>query len=362
MTLIMEQRSRLPRKVKSRSTDSSLYGDDEDEDSEVDEIQEKLDRILGSDSNSDISYTPGKDDPDTDEDEAMKDSDSDKIPTNNQGSEKNNESEDYSSGDSDIERIRANFESNLAKKLQKPVKSDKEDVEKKDKYVNRPAEDRKSKETQWKNLVYFKDIRSVPSLYKETVEVFHPKLGDKEVSQRHKNLYNHVGMSEHVNHVKRYIQRSVPKNLEDCSIYLVNILKQPKEFFFGRNTYNFEMEEFGLVVVDFVQRLITNKTLFLETILKIGKIASNFRPFWKQVTVRNSILRKTPKTMIKCAQLLIEGGDFDALMELFEDFKSDRFNAEDEIELEMMRAFAGMVRVITQVHIRSLILLYDLTP
>ena len=40
-------------------------------------------------------------------------------------------------------------------------------------------------------------------------------------------------------------------------------------------------------------------------------------------------------------------------MEQFADFKSD--NAEDEIELEMMRAFAGMVRLITQVHIRTLI-------
>ena len=133
----MEERSRLSRREKSRSSESSFYGDDEDDeddDSDVDEIQEKLDRILGSDSNSDVSYTPGKEDFDTEDED---------LDIDKSGSQKtdfrteNNEDEDYSSGDSDIERIRSTFESNLAKKIQKPLKQRKELVESKQKSVRK---------------------------------------------------------------------------------------------------------------------------------------------------------------------------------------------------------------------------------
>ena len=134
---------------------------------------------------------------------------------------------------------------------------------------------------------------------------------------------------------------------------LVKIMEQPKEFFNLASKravqWNYEVEEYGLLTLDLVQRLFTSKTLYLETVLNIGKMAHEWRASSKwsnRFEMVKGVFKNVPKTMSRCAQLLIEGGDLAGLYELFEKFDRN-CNTKNEVELQFMRSVAAMIKLVT---------------
>ena len=63
----------------------------------------------------------------------------------------------------------------------------------------------------------------------------------------------------------------------------MNVLKQPRHFWdigsaAAKSTYtNYHVEDMGIIVLSLVQKLINTKSLYLDTIVKIGKISHDWR-------------------------------------------------------------------------------------
>ena len=199
------------------------------------------------------------------------------------------------------------------------------------------------------DMVYFHEMRKVPSLVKECLDLLHPKFHEFVLAK----FYSRGSISLNSGEFRAQAQHRLPENPHECLSLMVKIMEQPKEFFNlaskVADRWNYEVEEYGLLTLDLVQRLFTSKTLYLETVLNIGKMAHEWRASCKwsnRFEMVKGVFKNVPKTMSRCAQLLIEGGDLAGLYELFEKFDRN-CNTKNEVELQFMRSVAAMIKLVT---------------
>jgi len=138
---------------------------------------------------------------------------------------------------------------------------------------------------------------------------------------------------------------------ETASGLVVELMNRPEKFWAkrgvmaGGNRWNYDLEEVGLICVDILPHLISNKHLLMETVLKVGKIASTWRH--KQGVapdkLKSAPRKMIPKTMTKCAQILLSEGELEGFLELFEDFRRDLKNVNGEKTLILYRFVANML-------------------
>merc|ERR1719154_867101 len=123
-------------------------------------------------------------------------------------------------------------------------------------------------------------------------------------------------------------------------------MKRPKEFWAVPHLlWNYSLEEVGLICIQILEQLISSKTLLLEMILKVGKLSNKWRfksPKMKENT-QSKLLQMIPKTMTKCAQILLAEGDAESLQELFKEFRNNMRNVSGEKTLILYRVVAGMI-------------------
>ena len=346
----MEERKQPGRIAKRKSEDTSSVGD-YDYGDDMDDLQGRLDRLLGRDSDSDANYNPDSGDEDTvSSDGGKKDPIEDGV-RNIDLSPVGDDANDEISEDSDIENMRQKRKIATAKRRVIPkTKSKKLNVVKSGDGMAIKKGGRSPGGTE--DMLYFHEMRKVPSLVKECLDLLHPKVPEcvQAKISRSRLLLN-------AGEFRAQAQHRLPENPHGCLSLIVNIMKQPKIFFdvadlgTAAGFWNYEVEEYGPLTLDLVQRLFTSKTLYLETVLNIGKMAHE----WRSISKKNNgsrfemlkgVFKSVPKTMTRCAQLLIEGGDLPGLYELFEKFDRNK-NTKNEMELQFMRSVAAMIKLVT---------------
>ena len=118
---------------------------------------------------------------------------------------------------------------------------------------------------------------------------------------------------------------------EDCCQILIELMSLPQDFWKTGARKSVGHEELGLAVVDVVQRCISNKSLFLQTILTIGKVSLE----WREAS-------KTPRTFLSCCSALISAGDLAGLADLFQDYEPVKGEVE---ECGVMRCVVSLMKV-----------------
>ena len=353
----MEERKQPGRSAKRKSEDTSSAGD-YDYGDDMDDLQGRLDRLLGRDSDSDANYNPDSGDDDTvSSDDGKKDPIEDGVRNIDLNPVGDNENDEMSE-DSDIENMRQKRKIATAKRrVTSKTKSKKLNVGKSGDGMGMAVKKRgpgrppgiKSKREITEDMVYFHEMRKVPSLVKECLDLLHPKFHEFVQAK----YFSRSSITLNSGEFRAQAQHRLPENPHGCLSLMVKIMEQPKEFFNlaskVADKWNYEVEEYGLLTLDLVQRLFTSKTLYLETVLNIGKMAHEWRASSKwsnRFEMVKGVFKNVPKTMSRCAQLLIEGGDLAGLYELFEKFDRN-YNTKNEVELQFMRSVAAMIKLVT---------------
>ena len=326
----------------------------------MDDLQGRLDRLLGRDSDSDANYNPDSGDDDTvSSDGGKKDPIEDGVRNIDLNPVGDNENDEMSE-DSDIENMRQKRKIATAKRrVTSKTKSKKLNVGKSGDGMGMAVKKRgpgrppgiKFKREITEDMVYFHEMRKVPSLVKECLDLLHPKFHEFVQAK----FLSRSSISLNSGEFRAQAQHRLPENPHGCLSLIMKIMGLPKVFFElasktknGEN-WNYEVEEYGLLTLDLVQRLFTSKTLYLETVLNIGKMAHEWRASSKwsnRFEMVKGVFKNVPKTMSRCAQLLIEGGDLAGLYELFEKFDRN-CNTKNEVELQFMRSVAAMIKLVT---------------
>eukprot|EP00092_Neocalanus_flemingeri_P006805 GFUD01007349.1.p1 GENE.GFUD01007349.1~~GFUD01007349.1.p1 ORF type:complete len:681 (+),score=167.52 GFUD01007349.1:40-2082(+) len=314
--------------------------DDIDESCEVDDIQQRLKELLGSDDDDDMDYTPHlvecelSDDDDKDDKKSTKrahsephndllnytptSADEDEVSTRGDDDTKPMDDTNLDEGADLADYSDIVFNTNERVKVQLPMKK---------KFTPRNPLGRISSE------VYIRDLKCHPTELKKNLDRLHPvhfTYSKKNVTEAHKDQ------------VLQELVRMVPEGDPEaaCSL-VVEIMKRPKSFWSVHFIdWNYEVEEIGLICVQILERLISNRELFMEMVLKLGKISSK----WRFKNCLNSKKFKfIPKTMTRCAQILLAEGDVKGLEELFEDFRTNLRNVSGEKTLVLYRCVSAMV-------------------
>ena len=278
----MEARIQPERNARSRSgSRDDIRAEDtyEEEEEEEEDIQNRLDRLLGRDSDSDQSYVPSSDNVEESE------------------HKKGQIDEAVSSDDSDVEAVREIFRERT-KKLQR-----KQTVKRKT-----SSEDK---------IDYVKELKCIPSKMKNIAD-----------SNNFDRLGGRFSRSRHVL-VEEIIQMIPQEDPEDCCQILIELMSLPQDFW----TVGVKLvghEDLGLAMVDVVHRCISNKSLFLQTILAIGKVSLE----WREAA-------KRPRTFLACCSVLISAGDLAGLSELFQDYEPVKGEVE---ECGVMRCVVSLIK------------------
>ena len=284
----MEGRSQPERRARSVSRSADELRSEEEED--VEDIQNKLDRLLGRDSDSDQSYVPSSDDDEARERE-RKGNTSEKEPVSS------------ASDDSDIEALREKYR----------------EKSKKRKNITKPSVSSEAKTN------YVKELNSIPSKMKN--------IADSSCLESQGTRFS---LSKQIL-IEEIIQMIPREDPEDCCRILIELMSLPHDFWKTENVKSVGHEELGLAVVDVVHRFISNKTLFLQTILTIGKIGLE----WREGTRTCRETPKTPRTFLSCCSVLISAGDLAGLTELFQDYEPVKGEVE---ECGVMRCVVSMMK------------------
>ena len=329
----MDQRQQPGRVAKRKSDDVEF---DDDHYDEMDDLQERLDRILGSDSDAESEYTPDKDSQTEDGEEVYRE-----RKTKNNEKTQDDDEEDLMSDDSEIEKMREDQRKRLQERNDRVPKPNQFEM----KTPPSPLPSSKSKKSQ-KNILNFEDLRCVPSLVKECYDPVQKNilfLAEKkaEATAAGKGFVNN-GLTEktHIEDIKKHLRKLMVEDPEECCATLIELMKQPKDLFLFNNStrttptqHNYEMEALGKIALELVQRMLKNKTLQMENVLKVGLCGRSWRNtanFWKRRHARNlGAWKRIPFTMTGAARALLEGGDIARLSELFE-VKSELFQEEGE--------------------------------
>ena len=275
-----------PKKEESNSEDSHMNEDEED-------IQNQLDRLLGTDSDSDKSYLPsdtGQSDKDEGDDE-----------------------------DSDIEYFR------------KLVNEKKQKVMKKVKKMTSPGTPKVTKVNECSQL-YIREMLYLSNL-KKTREIIENPIRFSKVKKL---------LTEEI------ISILPDENTESCCQILIELMSLPSDFWNVPRSLNVEREDLGLVTLEVLQRMITNRTLFLKTVGIVGKIGmawrrSHIEPGPKPIKPREP---RIPKTFLKCCELLISAGDWPGLKDMFGEHHPVK--GEMDTEAGLMRCVVEMILAKTE--------------
>ena len=287
------------RRARSESRDGMRPEDTgEEEEEEEEDIQNRLDRLLGrdSDNDSDQSYRP----------EGSEDTAANMVTS---------EMEAVSSDDSDIEAMR--------KKIR-----DKSFLQRK-KQIRRTSPEAK--------IDYEKELKCIPSKMKD--------IADSENFDREGSWTEGRGVryarTRHVL-VEEIIQMIPQENPEDCCQILIELMSLPQEFW--KETRGLKLvghEELGLAMIDVIHRCISNKSLFLQTILAIGKVSLD----WRESTISGLRCPRPPRTFLACCSVLISAGDLVGLTDLFQDYEPLKGETEEcsvmRCVVSLMKAYGG---------------------
>ena len=184
--------------------------------------------------------------------------------------------------------------------------------------------------------VYVRDIKYMPTeLKKSTDRILPARKMTVNEARKHQALQE--------------LLRMVPQDDPEAACNLVVELMQRPQSFWEKgdvpdgsaNHWNFEIEEVGLICVQILERLICSKKLLLEMILKVGKISAEWR--FKSGNRTAKGFEFIPKTMTRCAQILLEEGDVKGLEELFQDFRNNLRNVAGEKMLVLYRCVSAML-------------------
>ena len=205
--------------------------------------------------------------------------------------------------------------------------------------------------------VSLSDLRAVPSLMRTILGFHNPYYYDKNsnIVKHIRNARNHGTRLFALNFVKMEFERLLTGNSQECLNYLVSLLNIKASFWSAnfnlqtKEKFDPMVEEAGLMTFRLLQRIISNSSLYAQTILKFGKIADGFRKKGVSKSVRKLILPVTPRSLIGSIKELIGAGDIQGLNEVFQNFTSTRSNTENEVELELVRSIVAMMRIIVQV-------------
>lgn len=275
-----------PEEEESNSEDSQKKEDEED-------IQSQLDRLLGTDSDSDKSYVPS----DTGQ--------SDKA-----------EGDDE---DSDIEYFR------------KLVHEKKQKVLRKVKKMISPGTPKVTEVKECSQL-YIREMLYLSNL-KNTREIVDNPIRFSKVKKL---------LTEEI------ISILPDEDPESCCQILIELISLPSDFWNVPKSLNVEREDLGLVTLEVLQRMITSRTLFLKTVGIVGRIGmawrrSHIEPGPKPVKPRE--LRR-PKTFLKCCELMISAGDWLGLKDMFDEHHPVK--GEMDTEAGLMRCVVEMILAKTE--------------
>ena len=181
--------------------------------------------------------------------------------------------------------------------------------------------------------VYVRDLKCLPTELKRNLDRLNPThftYPKKSLTEAKKDQ------------VLQELMRMIPQeDPEAACSFVIEVMKRPEYFWSITGIrWNYEVEEIGLICVQILERLISSKKLLLEMILKLGKVSTK----WRFKNYLNSKMFKfIPKTMTKCAQILLEEGDVKGLEELFEDYRSNLRNVSGEKTLVLYRCVSAML-------------------
>jgi len=329
------QPSRVARKVNN----------EEDIDGDTDGTQERLRELLGSDSDDDMDYTPnlmehGLSDSDFEDKKYKKKGVkptalSDDIQLGTKGSVREDLKDDEKvTGDKNREDNDTSDESITFSKSDRNYKSKMNENRKFVKIKKRPC-------GQIGGELYVRDLNRLPTELKKNMDRLYQQKNRKEDGAI--KLKKGVWVAQKDQVLQELHRLASQEDPEIACNLLVEVMTRPNTFWKDENwppSWNYDIEEVGLVCVQILERLIISKTLFLEVILKVGKISSQWRFKDGNLAKKRAFV---PKTMTKCAKILLEEGDVDGLEELFSDFRSNLKNVAGEKDLVLYRCVSAML-------------------
>ena len=254
---------------------------------------------------------------------------------------------DSSDDDSDIERMRAGHQERMRMFKQKFTTANTDSSSKR---MHFPQDDELSG---MEKPVTFKDVRSVPSLMMEILDNFNPNryaghYGDSNFTDLSRGVDGLYPLMRE--RVRQHLLKILPEDPQQCCNLLIQFAELNEVFWSGSDTYH--IEDFGLLAVDIVGRLVKDQQQYLETILKLAQLSDSWRPSHHTSRAGSrygGLFVYVPKTMIECARILIDAGDLEKLGQLFKDFDKRRnlggsgVGAEDD--LLVLRAASGMFKL-----------------
>lgn len=184
--------------------------------------------------------------------------------------------------------------------------------------------------------VYVRDIKYMPTELKKSTDRILPAR---------KMTINEARKQQAMQELLRMVPQDDP---EAACNFVVELMQRPQSFWErwdipdgSSNHWNFQVEEVGLICVQILERLICSKKLLLEMILKVGKISADWR--FKSGSRDAKGFEFIPKTMTRCAQILLEEGDVKGFEELFQDFRNNLRNVKGEKMLVLYRCVSAML-------------------
>jgi len=188
--------------------------------------------------------------------------------------------------------------------------------------------------------VFIRDLYTMPTELKKSMDRLYLQKDWKKDGALICKKGMRVAIKDQVlQELHRQVSQEDPETACDL---LLEVMTKPKTFWYNaRFIFNYDVEEVGLACIQLLERIIVSKTLFLEVILKVGKISSKWR--FKEAVKESNKIAFIPKTMTRCARILLEEGDVKGLEELFDDYRSNLKNVEGEKELVLYRCVSAML-------------------
>ena len=311
---------------------------EEEMDGGTDDIRDRLRELLGDDDDDDMDYTPNI------MDYGSSDSDNENIKN------KKKKVKPPPLPDDALHQLGAEDsqgEDGKDSKDDKKMRANKSRVDTKSDHDYKGEVDKNKKLTKRRSCgliggeVYVRDLNRLPTELKKNTDRLYRLRDRKKDGSIVKKKGVWVAMKDQVlQELRRLASHEDPEIA--CSL-VVEVMTRPNSFWKDLNfpaSWNYDIEEVGLMCIQILERLIISRTLFLETILKVGKISSQWR--FKD-NVLSTKFAFVPKTMTKCANILLEEGDVDGLEELFADFRSNLKNVAGEKDLVLYRCVSAML-------------------
>jgi len=208
-----------------------------------------------------------------------------------------------------------------------------------------------------KEWMLLSNLKKLPSALKQETDRLR---GDKNDQVTY--LQQGMILWQHLEKVKKWLGEG---RKEEAATLLQEILKRPDDFWRGDfhvdqktlkrvlrtdDTYGagfcqptFAFEEVGVLVLDMAQQL-GDREARLKMIQQVAVEAKKWRARLNKAAIHlNRYLKKTPRTLIRCAELLLEEGDVKGLNSMFEGWSPNTSNEEAETPLLVLRSVATML-------------------